>query len=240
MKTKMKTTNKIIAGFAMLAVMAVGAGFAVNIEGAIVNAATGFQFNGAAPSGHVLCGNGSEYVDAATCGAAANYQTMQNNGTPFTPRADLNFSSRFFLTDTPPSTTVDLQSVTSAATYINPTQIVVDVFGRVTSAISGGTFTQTDVTASRTFGGTFQNTNSTPLYVGGFGTLSGGSGDSTITCLDGPSAATTVIGATATTATITGEKVNIPCGVPIPPSYFYSVTVTNIISSTPGSWIESH
>src|SRR6202789_3060923 len=33
----------------------------------IVNS-LGYQYNGAAPSGHTLCGNGTNYVDSATCG----------------------------------------------------------------------------------------------------------------------------------------------------------------------------
>lgn len=110
----MKATNKILAGFAVLAVMAAAAGFAVNVHGAIVNADTGYQFAGAAPSGHVLCGNGSEYVDAASCGASANYQTMQNNGSSLTQRADLNFDTDFTLSDTNPSTTVALAATISS------------------------------------------------------------------------------------------------------------------------------
>ncbi len=130
----MKATNKILVGLAALASIAIGAGLAVNIKGAIVDASTGYTFNGSAPNNHVLCG--TVYVDATACGTVAspNYQTMQSNGTPLTARADLNFTPRFFLTDTPPSTTVDLASLSSSGTYLNPSQIVVDGFGRVTSA----------------------------------------------------------------------------------------------------------
>lgn len=130
----MKATNKILAAFAVLLVMAMGAGFAVNVNGAIVNALTGFQFNGAAPSGHVLCGNGSVYVDSASCGTSANYQAIQINGAGFTPRAILNFDTNFTGADTSPSTTIHLASsinvnaatatsaATAAALSATPTQ----------------------------------------------------------------------------------------------------------------------
>ncbi len=39
-----------------------------NHFGGVVNSISGFQFNSAAPSNHVLCGNGTAYVDSPTCG----------------------------------------------------------------------------------------------------------------------------------------------------------------------------
>jgi hypothetical protein len=39
-----------------------------NYFGGVVNSIAGFQFNSAAPNNHVLCGNGTAYVDSATCG----------------------------------------------------------------------------------------------------------------------------------------------------------------------------
>lgn len=38
----------------------------VSVRAPVVNAANGYQVNGAAPAGHTLCGNGSAYVDSAS------------------------------------------------------------------------------------------------------------------------------------------------------------------------------
>lgn len=40
------------------------------INAAIVNAGTGYQLGGAAPSGHCLIGNGTNYIDSASCGSS--------------------------------------------------------------------------------------------------------------------------------------------------------------------------
>lgn len=117
----MKTTSKIFAAFAVLAVMAIGTGFAVNVIGAIVNATTGFQYNGTAPSNHVLCGNGTTYVDAPNCGTVASpfYQIVQTGGTSFIQRFFLNFDSNFAPADSNPSTTVHLASTITSNTSGN-------------------------------------------------------------------------------------------------------------------------
>ncbi len=39
------------------------------IQSAVVNAGTGFQIGGTAPNGHCLTGNGTNYVDGASCGS---------------------------------------------------------------------------------------------------------------------------------------------------------------------------
>ena len=83
--------------------------------GGAINANTGYLYNGAAASDHVLLGNGSYYVDSATIpysilsGAPTlYYQTTAANGSAQTHRPTLNFSSRFTLTDSasPAETTV--------------------------------------------------------------------------------------------------------------------------------------
>lgn len=47
---------------------------------AIVNATTGFQVGGAAPSGHCLLGNGTDYVDSASCGGSGFTNPMTGVG----------------------------------------------------------------------------------------------------------------------------------------------------------------
>lgn len=60
----------------------------------IVNAVTGFQINGAAPSGHCPVGNGTNYVDSASCGGGggspggSNTQLQWNNSGSFGGIAD--------------------------------------------------------------------------------------------------------------------------------------------------------
>jgi hypothetical protein len=122
MKMKMRVTTKIFAAFAVLAVMGIAVGFAVNVNGAIVNALTGFQYNGTAPTNHVLCGNGSVYVDAAACGTVAMpfYQAIDINGTSGLPqRSILNFTTNFTGRDTNPSTTIDLAPTITSNTAGN-------------------------------------------------------------------------------------------------------------------------
>lgn len=68
----------------------------VPVTGSTVNAQTGFQYQGAAPSNQMLCGNGSLFLPSATCGAAANYQTLQSGGIVLPQRLSINFSSTYF------------------------------------------------------------------------------------------------------------------------------------------------
>lgn len=237
----MKSTNKILAGFAVLAVMAVGAGFAVNIKGAIVDATTGYTFGGTAPNNHVLCGNGSEYVDAASCGTVAspNYQTMQNNGTPLTARADLNFDPDFTLSDTSPSTTVALAATisstaanslalggTAASFYCMTSGLHCPVAPPVSGTIS-------DVTGSRSFGSNFTNSGTTAIYVSGFGVTTSGGGTSQMTCIVNGIAA----GSWQANATVAGDHSGFSCMVP--PGMIYQVDATSTGTTlTLGSWTE--
>jgi hypothetical protein len=232
----MKTTNKIIAGFAVLAVMAVGAGFAVNIEGALVNATAGFQFNGAAPSGHVLCGNGTAYVDSTTCGASANYQTMQSNGTSVTQRAALNFDSDFVLSDTLPATAVALAStisVTSAnANAVGGVPLSGLCQSNGTTCPLGGTLN--NVTSTRSFGEAIQNASAGVMFVQGFASTSG-SGVGGLNCLVGPTTPSSTVWSMSFTATVSGGQAGFTCFVPA--GYFYEITDTGAITGVT-SWFE--
>lgn len=129
--------------------------WAVDAEGSDVNGAinanTGYLFNGAAPSNHVLLGNGSYYVDSATIpwsiisGApsfTSYYQTVKANGSALPQRSFLNFGSTLAATDDGTNTNVNLPSIVGAGscTLCN---FSFDAYGRVTSASStpGGTLT---------------------------------------------------------------------------------------------------
>jgi hypothetical protein len=94
-------------------------GWAVDAEGAsnlgMINAAHGFLYGGAAPSGHLLLGNGTAYVDSATLpysslsGAPTlNYQTVDSNGTLMPQQGELSFDASFSLRNSlgPPGATI--------------------------------------------------------------------------------------------------------------------------------------
>lgn len=58
-----------------------------------VNSNTGYQLNSAAPSNHVLCGNGTNYVDATTCGVNTGVTSFKTRTGAVTPAAnDYGFS----------------------------------------------------------------------------------------------------------------------------------------------------
>lgn len=103
--------------------------------------------------------------------------------------------------------------------------------------IANGSSGVNDVTASRTFGTAYQNTTGSTIYVSGYGQITGGSGDSQISCLVGLSSPSTTVWAMTCSFTIPGE----PCGfaMVVPPNYYYAVHVVHDISTTPVSWIET-
>lgn len=106
------------------------------------------------------------------------------------------------------------------------------------SSGSGGDISQNDVTSVRTFGAVYQNTTTTGMYVSGYGLITGGSGDSAITCYTGTTSTTVNLAVWSMTAsfTVPGESIGFACFVP--PGYYYDVLVANHISSSPGKWIE--
>lgn len=97
----MKTTTKrrLRLALAIFAFCHAAAWGQVNVKGAIVNSTVGYQYQGAAPNGHLLCGNGAEYVDSAFCGATAFYQTISQNSVDLPQRARLDFTNNFTVSD---------------------------------------------------------------------------------------------------------------------------------------------
>lgn len=103
----------------------------------------------------------------------------------------------------------------------------------------GGTIAplvQNDVTSVRSFGVQYQNTTSGPMYVSGFGIITGGSGDSQTACLDGPTSAVLTVWSMTDSFTVPGQPAGFSCF--IPSMYYYQIDTINHISASPGKWFE--
>ena len=129
---------------AILAVMPALALAQVNGKFAGVDATAGYTYGGVAPTGQVLCGNGTAFVPATSCGAGiiSYYQTVQANGSSRTQRNFLNFSSNFTVNDTNPSSTVDL------AANISVNAATANSLSVIPAQCSGSTPYATGITAN--------------------------------------------------------------------------------------------
>lgn len=224
-----------------------------SISLAAVNVNIGYVFNGGTgvTTGQCLvAGSTAQHLftpQPCVNSSTVFYQTVDANGTGLTQRSALNFDSHFTLADSasPSMTTASLNTtgseakvVTASAAGTSGNCVTWDGSAGVGDfgTPCGVAVTQNVVTGSRSFGTTYHNTGVAEL-LSGYGTITGGSGDSKITCSTGPSTASVVVYANTTSATISGEFVGFNCLVPA--GYFYSITVTNLISSSPGQWVES-
>lgn len=168
------------------------------------------------------------------------YQTFQSNGTAQTQEPAANFSSNFTLGTASGATTIDLVNTGTAGTVTCPASVTTDSKGRVTAASSGtcpGTSTQTNVTASRAWATSYQNTTGATLIVSGYTTTPNGSSVGTITCLTGASSPTLEVWGNEYTATVASAPVAFFCIVPN--TYYYEMTVSGDIASSPSNWIET-
>lgn len=119
-------------------------GWPIDVENGAINTSFGYLYNGAAPAGSVLCGNGTAFVSTSLTSCAGGpstiyYQHMQRNGSLYNQEPFLNFSTDFSLADNPGSTRTEvglLATGVTAGTYTNPT-LTVDANGRVDAATNG-------------------------------------------------------------------------------------------------------
>jgi hypothetical protein len=199
---KILTANKVWFGAALVVCAVMVAAAQVPILGTIINATVGFTVGGTAPSGQVICGDGSVGSYSASC--------------------PINAATAAALAATP----------TQCAAGQNATGI--NANGNANCTVAA---TQTDVTGSRSFGSTYHNVGTIPLFIQGYGQITGGSGDSQISCLAGPSSASVTIWSMTDSFTIPGEPAGFACM--IAPGYYYSVAVVHDISSTPNQWNET-
>lgn len=202
------------------------------------------SFNGR--GGPAITPTTGDYTCAQVTGcittSTANYQIVSANSADKAQEHRLNFGTDFDLSDNPGVATNVVMHPTgvSNGTYAFPSSITVGADGRISAIASSGTLpvniTQSVVTGSRTFGTTFHNTSGSALLATGYGTTSGSSTGS-ITCNVGSGSPSQVIWSNQVTATVSSGHAGFEC--PVPNGFFYSVTVTGAVSSTPGLWVES-
>lgn len=126
----------------------------VDVETGPVNASGGYIYNGGAGviTGNCLLADSDTFHTFRVPGTCVTslptlyYQTVYANAVAQTQRSQLNFSSRFTLSDSssPSRTTVDMATTAvTPGTYALPINLVVDAYGRVTG-VATTTSTRTD------------------------------------------------------------------------------------------------
>lgn len=250
-------TNYNIVSVGALGVGTAVPGWPIDVENGAINASGGYILNGGqgVTTGQCLAAGSDPFhtfnvtVPCVTSVQTQFYQTVASNGTNLPQQARLDFGPYFPVTNGSGETSVNLfttgtesRVVTAAAAGTNGNCALWDALGGIAAAAgpcATNTTTQTDVTGLRFFGTAYQNTSNGPMFVSGNSTTSGGS-TGNIRCMDGP---TSGLGfnpwSSEYTATVSGAPVAFTCGVPIPPTWWYSITVSGAVSGTAQQWFES-
>lgn len=224
-----------LSGYNLTNVGAIGIGttlpaWPIDVEDGGINTLDGYKVNGGAgTSGQVLCSDGNFFDLPCTVYSPSNPP----------PSVTYTFSPRFAVS----GSNVDLASVLGAGSCTN-CSATFDIYGRATAYSSGSTpsvtFTQTDVTASRSLGTTFQNTSGAPMMVQGFVITTAGGANGNVSCSNG---ATSGLGNTTFSqdqgATDAGGSAEFHTSVPA--SWFYQCNAAGSMNPTlsGGKWFET-
>ncbi len=130
-------------------------------------------------------------------------------------------------------------ATTSAFGAVKPDGTSVLISAGVISAVATppATTQSGDLSGSRSYGSTYQNTSGLKMWVTTYG-ATGGSGTSEMTCLDGPSSPTITLAASQQNATASGANSGITCL--IPDTYFYRINASGTAApGSPSGWYET-
>jgi hypothetical protein len=213
------------------------------VNAGVVNATSGFKFNGAAPNNHVLVGNGTEYVDSAAIPtSAANYQKAEFNAGPLTGRNIFNVLTPLTAVDDGGNLSTDIGHRTSPVTPSNylAANITLDQWGHVIAATNGSAVvgTLTDYSSGGRAAGTiYQNTSVGVLYVSGAMRTTGSSVGLVVVKVGPTSSPTINAWQDSSTATVDGGAAGF-CAM-VPNNYYYEVATSGAVSGTVLSWTET-
>lgn len=134
-------TNYSITQILALGVGTQTPGWPIDVENGAINASGGFIVNGGAgvtPGRCLAADSDSAHTFRVVVPCVGSiptvfYQTMKQNGTPVTQRSSMSFSGNFVVVDGSGQTNVDLFPVGTAGTYVSPSSITFDAYGRETA-----------------------------------------------------------------------------------------------------------
>ena len=143
-----------LTNYSLTSVSALGVGTAlpawpIDVENGPINSNVGFLVNGLGIENHVLCGNGSAFVDCSTIPAALlsglYYQAVTAAGAYRQPQTTLSFLAPLTVANNAggASTDVGLAPSGIAGTYTSPLSITFDTFGRETAITAGSAVART-------------------------------------------------------------------------------------------------
>lgn len=222
----------------------------IDVENGAINASGGFILNGGAGVTMAQCllagsdpyhtfnvaGNCLTSVTAPFAGVGVPYATSTTTSTVATSPQLVTA-----LNNTPSSTLSPALlplATTGAFGAVKPDGTTITVSGGVITAATVPAVTQSaNLSGSKAFGASYQNTSGLKMWVSAYG-ATGGSGTSEFSCLDGVSSPSAIIAAIQQNATAGSTNSGVSCL--IPPSYYYEITATGTAApGSPAGWFET-